>query len=85
MATTDKALGSAMLFLAMAIFLYYTTWTIVLPFLDEPGPIHRYFPSREWAVRIPAFILVVGLTGIGIFIGKTMLATNKRRAAKKTS
>lgn len=41
----------------------------VQPFFDASSPVHGWFPSREWAVRIPAFILVVGISAIGTFIG----------------
>ena len=39
------------------------------PFFDASSPIHQWFPAREWAVRIPAFILVVGISAIGVFLG----------------
>ena len=39
------------------------------PFFDDTSPVHDYFPSREWAVRIPALILVVGISAISLFLG----------------
>ncbi|KAH9926206.1 dolichol phosphate-mannose biosynthesis regulatory, partial [Fomitopsis serialis] len=63
-AMSDKATGGAMLFASASIFIYYTAWTILLPFFDVSSPVHEYFPSREWAVRIPAFVLVVGISAI---------------------
>ncbi|THU80823.1 hypothetical protein K435DRAFT_823589 [Dendrothele bispora CBS 962.96] len=71
-----------MLLAASVVFVYYTTWAIFLPFFDPSSQIHDLFPPREWAVRLPAFILVVGLTGIGFFIGNTVLK-EKRKAAQK--
>ncbi|KAI0725127.1 dolichol phosphate-mannose biosynthesis regulatory [Fomitopsis betulina] len=69
MAPSDKATGGAMLFAAASVFIYYTAWTILLPFFDATSPVHSYFPSREWAVRIPALILVVGISAISLFLG----------------
>ncbi|KIP09570.1 hypothetical protein PHLGIDRAFT_311507 [Phlebiopsis gigantea 11061_1 CR5-6] len=69
MGLSDKTLGAFMLSSAAIIFAYYTVWTILLPFFDASSPVHGWFPSREWAVRIPAFILVVGISAIGTFIG----------------
>ncbi|KAL4067656.1 dolichol phosphate-mannose biosynthesis regulatory [Scleroderma citrinum] len=71
-----------MLLTAIFVFVYYTTWTILLPFFDVTSLIHGYFPAREWAVRLPAFILVVGLSGIGFFVGSTIIKEKKRRAQK---
>ncbi|KAI0636874.1 dolichol phosphate-mannose biosynthesis regulatory protein Dpm2 [Trametes polyzona] len=58
-----------MLLSSAAGFIYYTIWTILLPILDESSPIHAWFPSREWALRIPALIVVTGISAIGLFLG----------------
>ncbi|XP_006458105.1 hypothetical protein AGABI2DRAFT_63676 [Agaricus bisporus var. bisporus H97] len=71
-----------MLLTAAVVFAYYTTWAILLPFFDSSSYIHGLFPPREWAVRLPAFILVLGLTVIGIFAGRTIAQENKRKAEK---
>jgi dolichol phosphate-mannose biosynthesis regulatory protein len=52
------------------------------PFFDPSSQIHHLFPAREWAVRLPAFILLVGLSGMGFFIGNTILK-EQRKAAQK--
>ncbi|KXN89238.1 Dolichol phosphate-mannose biosynthesis regulatory protein [Leucoagaricus sp. SymC.cos] len=80
--TSDKALGGAMLLAASVVFTYYTTWAILLPFFDPSSQIHNFFPSREWAVRLPAIILVVGLTVIGLFVGQTIAKENRKKAEK---
>ncbi|KAF9227890.1 dolichol phosphate-mannose biosynthesis regulatory [Gyrodon lividus] len=82
MAVSDKVLGGSMLLLAVFVFVYYTTWAILLPFFDASSPIHDYFLAREWAIRLPAFILVVGLSGIGLFIGSTVMKENHKKAQK---
>ncbi|KAH7914699.1 dolichol phosphate-mannose biosynthesis regulatory [Hygrophoropsis aurantiaca] len=71
-----------MLLAAAFVFVYYTTWAILLPFFDTSNPIHDYFPAREWAIRLPAFILVIGLTGIGFFVGSTIIKENHKKAQK---
>jgi len=82
MGASDKALGGAMLFTAAIVFTYYTTWAIILPFFDSSNPIHYFFPAREWAVRLPLFILIVGLSGIGYFVGSTVIK-EKQKAAQR--
>ncbi|ESK96997.1 dolichol phosphate-mannose biosynthesis regulatory protein [Moniliophthora roreri MCA 2997] len=71
-----------MLLAASVVFVYYTTWAILLPFFEPSSQIHEYFPAREWAVRLPAFILVVGLSGIGFFIGSTIMKEKRKQAQK---
>ncbi|KAL1944528.1 hypothetical protein VTO73DRAFT_2958 [Trametes versicolor] len=73
MGMSDKACGSLMLLLAATTFLYYTIWTLLLPILDESSPVHAWFPSREWALRIPAFIVVLGISAIGLFLGARII------------
>ncbi|PCH38066.1 hypothetical protein WOLCODRAFT_51086, partial [Wolfiporia cocos MD-104 SS10] len=70
---SDKTAGGTILFIATIIFIYYTLWTILLPFFDTSSPIHAVFPSREWAVRIPSFILILGMSAIGLFLGTTII------------
>ncbi|KAG2020198.1 hypothetical protein CC2G_005566 [Coprinopsis cinerea AmutBmut pab1-1] len=82
MGATDKALGGIMIVAAATVFLYYTLWAIFLPFLEETNIMHSFFPAREWAVRLPAFILVVGVTAIGMFVGSTIIKEKRRRAQK---
>ncbi|KAI0703609.1 dolichol phosphate-mannose biosynthesis regulatory protein Dpm2 [Cytidiella melzeri] len=72
-----------MLLTIAAIFVYYTIWTLILPFFDSDSPVHCCFPSREWAIRIPAFILVVGMSAIGIFLGSKIVHERPEDLKKK--
>ncbi|RAH70779.1 dolichol phosphate-mannose biosynthesis regulatory protein [Aspergillus aculeatinus CBS 121060] len=74
--------GSAMLLVATAIFLYYTTWTLLMPFVDPGHPLHDLFPPRVWAIRIPVFLTLLGSAVVGTFIGIVMINSNKKKAAK---
>ncbi|KAF7323013.1 Dolichol phosphate-mannose biosynthesis regulatory protein [Mycena chlorophos] len=85
MGTSDKLLGGSMLLAAAVVFTYYTTWAMLLPFFDPSSEIHAFFPSREWAVRIPAFLLVVGLSAIGMFVGSTIAREQRKRAKQARS
>jgi dolichyl-phosphate mannosyltransferase polypeptide 2 regulatory subunit len=50
------------------------------PFFDSSNAIHSWFPPREWAARLPAFMLVVGLSAIGLFLGSTIIKEKRRKA-----
>jgi dolichol phosphate-mannose biosynthesis regulatory protein len=57
--------------------------TYLQPLLPADSGLHDKFPPREWAVRLPAFILLVGLTGIGGFLGMTMMKEAQKKKAKR--
>ncbi|CAN6634064.1 hypothetical protein TRVA0_014S01772 [Trichomonascus vanleenenianus] len=84
----DQLIGAGMLFVATAVFVYYTTWTFVLPFVDEPHPLYAFFPAREWAINIPVMLLLLAITVVGTFIGTVMINSaekeRQKQAAKKT-
>ncbi|KAI9319734.1 dolichol phosphate-mannose biosynthesis regulatory [Dichotomocladium elegans] len=80
---TDKAVGAVAFFAAIAIFVYYTLWSLVMPFVDEDHPLQNFFPPWEYAIRIPLIVLIVGLTVILSFLGLTM-AKSKNGSAGQT-
>ena len=59
-------LGGFLLVLSsIALFLYYTFWAAVLPFVEPEHPIHAYFLPRKYVVIIPSIILVLGIGVLG--------------------
>ncbi|ODN85270.1 dolichyl-phosphate mannosyltransferase polypeptide 2, regulatory subunit [Cryptococcus wingfieldii CBS 7118] len=92
MAQSDKLLGGAMLLVAAFVFVYYTTWALFTkqkkkkPFLPSDSPLQSLFPAREWAIRLPLFVLLTGISVIGLFFGKVLLGEarkKKQKAGKK--
>ncbi|KAK7020580.1 dolichol phosphate-mannose biosynthesis regulatory protein [Favolaschia claudopus] len=75
----DKLLGGTMLVTAAVVFTYYTTWAMLLPFFDSSSEIHNFFPPREWAVRLPAIILLVGVSAIGAFVFNTIIKEKRKK------
>lgn len=78
----DALVGLAMLGIATAVFCYYSVWVLILPFVDETHFIARYFPPREWAIWLPAMLLVAGVAVVGTFIGFVMIKSERKRQAK---
>jgi len=78
----DKLVGLAMLTAASVIFLYYTVWTLLMPFVDTDHPLHALFPPRVWAIRIPVILILLGVSVVGSFLGVVMIRSNRKRAAK---
>ncbi|ODQ81570.1 hypothetical protein BABINDRAFT_22307, partial [Babjeviella inositovora NRRL Y-12698] len=79
----DSLVGLAMLGAATFVFAYYTTWTFILPFVSETHFLNLFFLPREWAIRIPVFLLLVATLGVGTFIGKTVIKSAQKEKAKK--
>jgi len=82
MGALDRALGAVMLLVAAFVFMYYTTWAIILPFFPADHPLQSAFPAREWAVRLPAFLLCAGLASIGSFVAMVMVKEGRKQRAK---
>ncbi|KAI9681444.1 MAG: hypothetical protein M1817_002728 [Caeruleum heppii] len=78
----DKLLGLVMLIVATTVFLYYTIWTLLMPFVDPGHPLHDFFPPRVWAIRIPVILILLGTAIVGSFLGLVMIRSNQKRAAK---
>lgn len=81
MALSDKVVGSILLFLSVVIFVYYSIWVLVLPFVEKDHPVFAYFLPKEYAVAIPASLLFFVVLFVGIFIGIVLI----KEARKKKS
>ncbi|KAN0080971.1 Dolichol phosphate-mannose biosynthesis regulatory [Elaphomyces granulatus] len=77
-----QLVGSVMLLVATAIFLYYTAWTLLMPFVDTGHPLHDLFPPRVWAIRIPVILTLLGSAVVGSFLGIVMIRSSRKKAAK---
>ncbi|KAF2764597.1 dolichol phosphate-mannose biosynthesis regulatory [Teratosphaeria nubilosa] len=78
----DRAVGLSMLIAASAVFLYYTIWTLLLPFVDDSHPLQSLFPPRVWAIRIPVILLLLGGAVVGSFLSVVMIRSNRKKALK---
>ncbi|KAK9314470.1 dolichol phosphate-mannose biosynthesis regulatory [Lipomyces starkeyi] len=76
-------MGHGIFFLATFVFLYYTIWTLIMPFVDTTHPIQNIFPPREWAIRIPVMILLLAAGIIGSFLGIVMVRSTTPRTIRQ--
>merc|ERR1712000_239633 len=60
-----KLVGLAMLLAASFVFLYYSIWTLLMPFVDDDHVLQNFFPPRVWAIRIPVIIILLGGAVVG--------------------
>ncbi|ELQ44450.1 dolichyl-phosphate mannosyltransferase polypeptide 2 [Pyricularia oryzae Y34] len=61
-----------MLVAASFVFLYYTIWALLM----------NLFPPREWAIRIPVILVLLGSAVVGSFLSVVMIRSNRKKAAK---
>ncbi|KAF2709753.1 dolichol phosphate-mannose biosynthesis regulatory, partial [Pleomassaria siparia CBS 279.74] len=78
----DRLVGLSMLIVASAVFLYYTIWTLFMPFVDEDHTLHSLFPPRVWAIRIPVILIILFSTVVGSFLSVVMIRSNRKKALK---
>ncbi|KAL8420077.1 hypothetical protein RB594_003017 [Gaeumannomyces avenae] len=78
----DKLVGLAMLVAASVVFLYYSVWTLIMPFVDSDHPLQNVFPPRVWAIRIPVILILLGSAVVGSFLSVVMIRSNRKKAAK---
>ncbi|KAG9302163.1 hypothetical protein G9A89_020597 [Geosiphon pyriformis] len=78
----DRAVGGTLLLFSVALFLYYTIWALIMPFVDEDHPLHEYFPDRDYAIRIPVVLLLIGLTVVSTFLALVMIKSGKKGQKK---
>ncbi|KAG5368567.1 Dolichol phosphate-mannose biosynthesis regulatory protein [Yarrowia sp. C11] len=85
----DQLVGAGMLAVATIVFVYYSSWTFILPFVDESHFLHQFFPPRVWAIRIPVILLVIAFGIVGTFVSSVMIKQaekeKKKLAAKKST
>ncbi|CUS08470.1 unnamed protein product [Tuber aestivum] len=77
-----KLTGVMMLMVASIVFLYYSIWTLFMPFVDDGHPLHDLFPPRVWAIRIPVILILVGIAVVGSFLSVVMIRSGRKKAAK---
>ncbi|XP_072488645.1 dolichol phosphate-mannose biosynthesis regulatory protein [Notamacropus eugenii] len=80
---TDQVVGFGLVVFSLVIFVYYTIWVIILPFIDSDHIIHKYFLPRDYAIIIPLAAGLFLLLFVGLFITYVML--KNRKPAKKTN
>ncbi|CAM9895986.1 unnamed protein product [Pylaiella littoralis] len=80
--SSDKLVGSGLLLLSVTIFVYYTLWVFVLPFVDTSHPLQEFFLPRKYAIAIPTLLVIVLVTLVATFIGLTLMKSARKQKQK---
>ena len=58
----DRTIGSVLHAINTILFVYYTAWVVVTPFVDATHFTQAVFPPREYGILIPAVLIMLLLT-----------------------
>lgn len=72
-----------MLLVATFIFIYYTLWTFVTPFLDDDSLIQHFFLPRYYAIALPVVALILGIAVVSTFVGLVIIKSVQKKKSKK--
>lgn len=61
---SGAAVAALCISFALVVFLYFTVWTFVLPFVDSANSLQAYFPPRSWLIILP----FSGVGGLGLVV-----------------
>ncbi|QEL60379.1 hypothetical protein CJJ09_002485 [Candidozyma auris] len=81
----DKLIGLGMLAVATLVFVYYTSWVFLLPFVGDDSVINQFFLPRDYAIKLPFLLLLLAVLAVGSFIGYVLTKNAEKERAKKRS
>ncbi|ETI44668.1 hypothetical protein F441_10595 [Phytophthora nicotianae CJ01A1] len=79
MGASDKVVGLVLLAVSVIVYVYYSIWVLLTPFIDEEHPIQQFFLPYYYAISIPAVLLVLLFSGAATFIGMVMIKSQKKK------
>ncbi|XP_074871644.1 dolichol phosphate-mannose biosynthesis regulatory protein isoform X2 [Carettochelys insculpta] len=79
---TDQLVGFGLVAFSLILFVYYTIWIIILPFIDSKHGIHKFFLPREYSVTIPVIAGLLLVLFVGVFV--VIVMWKNRKPAKKS-
>ncbi|XP_065274783.1 dolichol phosphate-mannose biosynthesis regulatory protein [Emys orbicularis] len=78
----DQLVGFGLVAFSLLLFVYYTIWIIILPFIDSDHGIHKFFLPREYSVTIPVIAGLLLVLFVGVFV--VIVMWKNRKPAKKS-
>lgn len=81
---SDKLVGTGLLLASVTIFVYYTLWVIVLPFVDTSHPVQDFFLPRKYAIAIPTVLVIIVVALVVSFIGLTVMKSARKEKQKSS-
>ncbi|KAF7583594.1 putative dolichol phosphate-mannose biosynthesis regulatory protein [Clavispora lusitaniae] len=73
-----------MLTVATVVFIYYSVWVLVLPFVETDSLLQNLFPPRDYAIKLPLILLVSAVFAVTAFIGNVIIKNAQKEKLKKS-
>ncbi|CAM9234509.1 unnamed protein product, partial [Lampetra fluviatilis] len=78
----DQLVGVGLVGVSAVVFIYYSVWVLVLPFVEKLHPLQSLFLPRDLALLLPAAALLLASAGLGLFM---MAVRWKNQRTKKSA
>ncbi|CAH0481697.1 unnamed protein product [Peronospora belbahrii] len=79
MGASDQTVGSLLLVVSVIVYVYYSTWVLLSPFIDDDHIIQHFFLPYHYAISIPAVLVVLVFSGAATFIGMVMIKSQQKK------
>jgi dolichyl-phosphate mannosyltransferase polypeptide 2 regulatory subunit len=80
----DRVAGALLLLISLVVFVYYTLWVLVKPFIAPDHFLQAFFPQdHSLALKIPVLLIVAIVSFVAIFLGKVLLCKKKKKKPVK--
>lgn len=73
-----------MLAVATGVFVYYSVWVLVLPFIDADSFLQSFFLPRDYAIKLPLLLLVTAIFGVTAFFANVIVKNAQKEKLKKS-
>ena len=77
-----KIIGYFLFIITLLIYIYYTLWVYLKPFLNNNNYLNNFFFDKYWAIAIPCYGVCIIYTIIMIFIGLVFILSYKYEEEK---
>jgi dolichyl-phosphate mannosyltransferase polypeptide 2 regulatory subunit len=74
---SSRGFGLGLVSVSVGLFLYYSFWVLVTPFIDTNHWLQSYFPDRSYALVIPTLLCVVAVSIVSSFVALVMIRSSK--------
>ena len=78
----SKIIGYFLLIITILLYIYYTLWVYLKPFLNKNNFLNNFFFDKYWAIAIPCYGACIIYTIIMIFIGLVFILSYKYEEEK---
>lgn len=79
MGLVDQGSMFGLLIAAISLWLYYTLWIVVTPFLPRDHAVQAFFPDRFYAVAIPITGGIVVLIALAVAYWRLVASKAKKK------